>query len=115
MAQIETSILKYVRKRIGPSADYEVFDNDLISLINAAFSRLCQLGVGPKKPFRIEGEDEEWDEFLPEGKLEEVKDYVYLSVKMIFDPPTNAQIVNVYKEQIAKYESLMRDVAQHGY
>lgn len=111
----EPSILKSIRQRIGPSADYEVFDNDLIVLINSAFSRLRQLGVGPTYPFRIEDEDAEWSDFIEDGVMEEIKDYVYLSVKLIFDPPSNSGVLNAYKEQIAKYESLLKDVAYHGY
>lgn len=111
----EPSILKSIRQRIGPSADYNVFDNDLIVLINSAFSRLRQLGVGPDYPFYIEDEDAEWSDFVEDGEMEEIKDYVYLSVKIIFDPPANSGVLNAYKEQIAKYESLLKDVAFHGY
>ena len=111
----EPSILKSIRQRIGPSAGYDVFDNDLIVLINSAFSRLRQLGVGPDYPFYIEDEDAEWSDFMEDGEMEEIKDYVYLSVKIIFDPPANSGVLNAYKEQIAKYESLLKDVAYHGY
>lgn len=111
----EPSILKSIRQRIGPSASYDVFDNDLIVLINAAFSRLRQLGVGPKYSFYIEDESAEWSDFMDEGEMEEIKDYVYLSVKLIFDPPTNGNVLNAYKEQLTKYESLLKDVAYHGY
>ena len=111
----EQSILKSIRQRIGPSARYDVFDNDLIVLINSAFSRLRQLGVGPDYPFYIEDEDAEWSDFMEDGEMEEIKDYVYLSVKIIFDPPANSGVLNAYKEQIANYESLLKDVAYHGY
>ena len=111
----EQSILKSIRQRIGPSASYDVFDNDLIVLINSAFSRLRQLGVGPDYPFYIEDEDAEWSDFMEDGEMEEIKDYVYLSVKIIFDPPANSGVLNAYKEQITKYESLLKDVAYHGY
>lgn len=111
----ETSILKSIRQRIGPSAAYDVFDTDLITLINSAFSRLCQLGVGPETPYRIEDDSAEWSDFIEDGNMEEVKDYVYISVKIIFDPPTNGNVLNAYKEQLTKYESLLKDVAYHGY
>ena len=52
---------------------------------------------------------------MEDGEMEEIKDYVYLSVKIIFDPPANSGVLNAYKEQIAKYESLLKDVAYHGY
>ena len=110
------SILTEIRTRIGPSASYEVFDTDLIVLINAAFARLCQLGVGPSAPFRITGPLETWDDFMSEEERQpEVNDYVFLSVKLIFDPPSNSAILNTYKEQLQKYEYLLKETAQFGY
>lgn len=109
------SILKTIRKMIGPAEDYTYFDTDLIIHINAAFSRLCQLGVGPEAPFHITGENETWGEFMDGGYQEDVKQYVYLSVKNIFDPPASASVMNAYKEQIEKLEWLLREVSRFGY
>ena len=109
------SILKTIRRMMGPDEDYEYFDQDLIIHINAAFSRLCQIGVGPETPFRITGTEEIWDMFMDAGYQEEIKQYVYLSVKLIFDPPASASVMNAYKEQIEKLEWLLREVARFGY
>ena len=109
------SILQTVRKMIGPSAEYDVFDTDLIININAALSRLCQLGVGPETPFKITGEEETWDDFIDDGYQEEVKQYIYLKTRLIFDPPANATVINFYKEEIDKLEWLLREVARDGY
>lgn len=111
----QQSILKTIRRMIGPDEDYEYFDTDLIIHINAAFSRLCQLGVGPERPFHITGNQETWCEFIEAGHLEEVKQYIYLSVKQIFDPPASSTVLNAYKEQLDKLEWLLKEVAQFGY
>ena len=112
----EESILKTIRKLIGPSASYEVFDTDLIIHINAAFSRLCQLGVGPETPFHITGEDEYWCDFgLPDGYQEEVKQYIYLKTKLIFDPPASSAVQNAYQETINMLEWTLREVSRFGY
>ena len=111
----QASILKTIRRMIGPDEDYEYFDTDLIIHINAAFSRLCQLGVGPERPFRITGMEETWNDFIETGYLEEVKQYIYLSVKNIFDPPASSTVLNAYQEQINKLEWLLKEVAQFGY
>ena len=111
----EQSILKTIRRMMGPSEDYEYFDQDLIIHINAAFSRLCQLGVGPEAPFHITGTEEEWSDFMDEGHMEEIKQYVYLSVKNIFDPPASASVMNAYKEQIEKLEWLLKETSYFGY
>lgn len=111
----ETSILKTIRRLIGPNEDYAYFDTDLIIHINSAFSRLCQLGVGPENPFKVTGEDEVWSDFIDDGYQEEVKQYVYLSVKVIFDPPSSASVLTAYNEQIKKLEWLLMETAEHGY
>lgn len=112
---LEQSILKTIRKMIGPSEDYTYFDTDLIIHINAAFSRLCQLGVGPENPFMIQGDIEEWNDFIDPTYQEEVKQYVYLKTKLMFDPPANGSVINTYKEQIDMLEWTLKEVAHFGY
>lgn len=109
------SILRTIRKLIGPAEDYSYFDTDLIIGINAAFSRLCQLGVGPETPFKVTGEEEVWTDFMDDGYQEEIKQYVFLKTKLLFDPPANATIVNVYKEQIDMLEWTLKEVSRFGY
>lgn len=111
----EESILKTIRQMTGPSVSYDVFNTDLIIHINSALSRLCQLGVGPDVPFKITGEDEEWSDFMDDGYQEEIKQYIYLKVKMIFDPPSSSSVQSAYKEEIEKLEWLLKEVAQFGY
>lgn len=112
---MEDSILLTIRKLVGPSEAYEIFDRDLIIHINAAFSRLCQLGVGPERPFRITGQYERWCDFMVCGYQEEIKQYIYLKVKMLFDTPSSGTVVNAYKEQIDMLEWTLKEVAQFGY
>lgn len=113
---MEKSILKTIRQMIGPSASYEVFDTDLIININAAFSRLCQLGVGPSTPFKITDENDEWSDFMDEDEMpEEVKQYIYLKTRMIFDTPASGTVSNAFQAQIDMLEWTMKEVAQFGY
>ena len=111
----EQSILKTIRRMIGPDEDYEYFDTELIIHINSAFSRLCELGVGPENPFYITGTEEVWSDFMDAGDEERVKQYVYLSVKIIFDPPSSSAVMSAYKEQIEKLEWLLKETAVTGY
>lgn len=115
MPEESDSILKTIRKMMGPSEDYSYFDTDLIIHINAAFSRLCQLGVGPESPFHITGVSEVWSDFIEPAYQEEVKQYVYLKVRLVFDPPSSGTVVNVYKEQIDMLEWTLKEVAYFGY
>ena len=75
-AQIE-SILDSVKKVIGPSVEYTVFDPDLVMHINTLFFTLYQLGV-TEEPFVITGNDETWEDFHANTDLEAVKTYIVL-------------------------------------
>ena len=98
------SILTSIKKLLGLSEDDTSFDQDLIIHINTVFFTLNQLGVGPEEPFRIEGKSESWDEFVGEGEVEAVKSYIYLKVKMLFDPPSNSALLEAMKESAKEYE-----------
>lgn len=100
------SILTSIKKMLGIADEYKHFDNDLIMHINSVFMILNQLGVGPEEPVAITSEMETWSKLLGDIKsMEAVKTYVYLKVKLIFDPPSNSFTVNAAKEQCAELES----------
>lgn len=103
---METSILISTKKVLGITEDYTVFDLDIITHINAAFSILNQLGVGPLDGFMIEDEGAEWSDFadVPMNQLNLVKTYVYLKVGMLFDPPTTSFLIEAKTKQIEEYE-----------
>lgn len=82
------SILTSIKKLLGLDADYTPFDTDVIIGINSALATLTQLGVGPIGGFRICGPEETWCQFIGNRKdLEQIKQYVYLKTKYVFDPP----------------------------
>lgn len=102
---MEDSILRSIKGLLGPDDDYDVFDQDIIILINAAFSTLTQLGLGPVGGFRITGYDETWQDFLGDASdLESVKTYIYMKVKIAFDPPTSSFVLSAYQEACKEYE-----------
>jgi hypothetical protein len=100
-----SSILDSTKKAIGVGFDYDVFDHDIIMHINSVFSTLSQLGVGPAEGFMIEGDQEEWDTFLGgDRNLNAVKNYVYLRVRLLFDPPSTSFLLSATQEQIKELE-----------
>lgn len=99
------SILTSIKKMLGITEEYEHFDTDLIMHINSVLMILTQLGVGSSDGFSIKGKEEAWTDFLPEGtQLELVKSYVYLKVKLLFDPPLGSAVVEVINRQICEFE-----------
>lgn len=102
---MESSILNSIKKLLGIDASYTQFDTDIIIHINSAFAVLNQLGVGPEKCYTIEDDDDDWDDFLSDSTdLEEVKTYVYLKVKMFFDPPQSSILLGALEKNIAELE-----------
>lgn len=109
------SILGTIKTMLGPTEDYTAFDMDIIIHINSAFGRLCELGVGPSQPFEIVTGDETWSEFATDQPQPQIKRFIFLYVKRIFDPSANSVIMQAYQEEIDKLEWLMNSVAEVGY
>lgn len=102
---METSILTGIKKLLGIPEDYEVFDFDVITHINSAFSTLTQLGIGPPTGFMIEDDAAEWADFLEDDtQYNAVKTYVALRVRQIFDPPSTSYLITAFNEQIKELE-----------
>lgn len=98
------SILNSVKLQLGILPEYTVFDQQLILAINTAFSILHQLGVGPKDGYAIEDESNTWDEVVTKQSLNMVKSYVFLKVKLLFDPPATSFVLDAYNKQLAEME-----------
>lgn len=102
---MESSILNSTKKILGISEDYTAFDLDIITHINSVFSHLNQIGVGPAEGFMIEDEGYLWDDFnVPTNQLNLVKTYVFLKVRMLFDPPSTSFLIEAMNEQIREHE-----------
>lgn len=105
------SILDDIKKYIGPAVCYTVFDPDIMMNINSAFFTLWQLGVGPKIVFSIVSNKTVWKEFSDdEGIISATKQYVYLRVRNIFDPPTSSAVMQAYDSQIKELEWRLREM-----
>lgn len=101
----EDSILIGTKKILGIGADYDAFDLDIITHINAVFMTLNQLGIGPAEGFMIEDDSSKWQDFLGEdANLNAVRTYVYLRVRVLFDPPSTSFHLNSLQEQIKEFE-----------
>lgn len=101
---MEQSILKSTKAMLGLAADYTVFDLEIIMHINSALATLNQLGVGPEEGFMIEDATPVWDSLIgTEPRLQSVKDYVFLSVRLIFDPPQTAHAVEAFNKQLEQF------------
>lgn len=99
------SILTSIKKMLGITEEYEHFDQDIIMHINTVFMILNQLGVGPSEGFSIHDKNAIWSDFVSDmNKIEAVKSYMYLKVKLLFDPPLSSSVVESIKNQINELE-----------
>lgn len=98
-----SSILNDVKKMLNLDSDYHEFDLDVITHINGSFAKLSQIGV--RDNFSIEDETTQWTEYLPDGDaLSLVKQYLYASVRMTFDPPQTSYILSAIEKLVEQYE-----------
>jgi hypothetical protein len=99
------SILNSTKKVLGLAPDYTVFDQDVIMHLNSTFSILDQLGVGPTGGYSIEDDEPTWDAYsAPPNQLQMVRTYVFLKVRMLFDPPTTSYMITAMEQQIKEHE-----------
>jgi len=105
MAENADSILNSIKKFLSISPDDPSFDQDVTLHINSVFSTLQQLGVGPSTGFFIEDAAKTWTDYLGTNpELNAVKSYMYLRVRLLFDPPTTSFALDSYKNQVLELE-----------
>lgn len=99
------SILTSIKKLLGITEEDEHFDADLIIHINSVFATLTQLGVGPTEGFSIKDDSAIWADFLSDSRtIESVKSYMYLRVKLLFDPPLTSAVLESMNRIISEFE-----------
>lgn len=106
------SILLSVKKILGLDADYTAFDEDVIMHINTALGALQQLGVGPEEGLEISDDVPTWDDLIDttlygpasSSVFRMARAYVYLRVRLLFDPPQTSFLLEAMNNQLQEYE-----------
>ena len=108
---LEENILSSIKKLLGLNDGVTVFDTDIVIHINTVFANLTQMGVGPQNDegknigFKISTGNEVWGDFTDNDILiDNVKTYIYIKVKMVFDPPTSSALIDAYNAQAKELE-----------
>lgn len=109
-----TSILDDVKHTLGLLPEDTSFDSDIIMHINSTFGTLTQLGVGPEIGYMITDSAQTWSEFFTDPRLNAVKSYVFLCVKMLFDPPDTGFVFSSMERQKEEMEFRLNVVADYG-
>lgn len=102
---MKEKILTSIKKLLGLTADDTSFDEDIKIHINSTLSVLTQLGIGPKEGYLIETGNETWGDYIDNEKDKQmIVSYMYLKVRLLFDPPQSSVHVQAIKDQISEYE-----------
>ena len=109
---MEESILVSIKKLLGIAESDTNFDTDVLMHINTAFATLHQLGIGPKNGFSISDSSSVWLDFFSEDRLNSVKTYVFMTVKLIFDPPSQGSALETMKEYKKELEWRLKVVGE---
>ena len=98
---MEESILLSIKHLLGIEPEYKHFDQDLIIQINMALNVLHQLGVGPRDSLEVIDENDVWSDLMDDDtNLAMCKTFVYIKVKLAFDPPLNSGVTQMYERQL---------------
>lgn len=104
---MQDSILITTKKVLGIDEGDDTFDLDITMHINSVFSDLHQLAVGPiPDQFFIEDDKPTWADFLNHLALPvmSVKSYMFLRVKLLFDPPPTSFAIESMQKQVDRLE-----------
>ena len=108
-----SSILDDVKHMLGLLPAETAFDQDVIIHVNSVFGFLHQLDVGPNLGFRIEDDTAVWEDFVTDNRLNIVKSYMFLRVKLFFDPPQTGFTQQAMERQITELEYRINVAAEY--
>jgi hypothetical protein len=99
------SILDSVKKALGIDSEDTAFDIDVVMHVNSTFGVLKQLGVGPAEGFSISDNTTLWSDYSTElAMIGMVRSYLYVKVRLLFDPPATSFGLDAIQQQIRELE-----------
>lgn len=101
----DESILDSIKKLLGISAECTSFDTDIILHINSVLAALTQIGAVPDSGFLVTDNTAKWSELLGnDPRLNLVKSYIYIKVRLLFDPPASSSVLDTLGRTAAELE-----------
>lgn len=98
------SILDSTKKLLGFESEYTAYDVDITIFVNSAFSTLKDMGIGPETGFLIVDNSALWSDYISrQDLLGMVQHYVYLSTRLVFDPPTTSFGISAIEKMLEQF------------
>lgn len=98
------SIFDSVKKALNILPGETSYDVDILMHINSCLSKLNQLGVGPDNPLVIHDSSDQWSQLYTDPKYGFIQTYIYLSVRLLFDPPSTTTMYEAFQKKIEELE-----------
>ena len=111
--KVEDSILLSIKKLLGMDPiEFTQYDTDLIIHINTIIELINQHRINIPEGFKINDENALWSDYLNKPEYNDIKDsiknYIYLRVRLVFDPSTNSSLLNSINDTIKELEWRIR-------
>lgn len=101
------SVLNSIKKLLGIEESYTHFDADIITHINSVLFTMDQLGIERPTNRNVTSYIDTWTDIFGESSkvdVDTLKTYVYLKVRLLFDPPASSFVLESIDRQIKEYE-----------
>lgn len=100
VANTSDSILGTIKTMLNVEPSDTAFDIDIIMHINTAIGIILEAGVGNN--VRVTDLSTSWSEFVDINNVifDKVVSYIYLKVKMLFDPPASGTISAAFEKTL---------------
>jgi hypothetical protein len=113
MSNNPESVLDSIKKVLGFDSTFSDFDIDVIMHTNTFFGSLQQIGVGPKTGFVIADNTLLWSDYSSDMTLlAAVKSYLYIKVRLVFDPPATSFVIDSYAKMAEELEWRLNVMAE---
>ena len=101
---VDDSILLSIKKMLGMEPEFTQFDPDIILHINTIIQVLYQIGLDIPDGFTVVDQNSLWTDYIKDPRYTKItsliKQYIFMRVRMIFDPPSSATLATSIQESI---------------
>lgn len=101
---VDDSILLSIKKMLGMEPEFTQFDPDIILHINTIIQVLYQIGLDIPEGFVVVDQNNLWTDYIQNPRYSKItsliKQYIFMRVRMIFDPPSSQTLSTTIQESI---------------
>lgn len=114
---MDESVLDSIKRILGIDTGCQGFDADIMLHVNSTFSTLYQIGVDSARSKQVEDKNVTWEDIFSEDEdlVPMIKQYVFLKVRLVFDPPSSSFVMESMNKMIDELEWRIHIEAEGGF